>query len=93
MNKQDLISAVSKRMWVAKNLTTEFIDSFLATITQSLEAGEWVKLTWFGTFKIVTRKARNGVNPKTLKAIKIPAMKSVSFKVSSVLRKIARGIK
>lgn len=90
MNKQDLISAVSKRMGVAKNLTTEFVDSFIATIFQSLETGEEVKLTWLGTFRITNRKARNWINPKTLKAIKIPAMKGIGFKVSSVLKNAVR---
>lgn len=39
----------------------------------------------FGTFSIVTRKARNGVNPKTGKKIHVPAKKVLKFKSSNGL--------
>jgi DNA-binding protein HU-beta len=38
-----------------------------------------VQLVGFGTFKIATRKARAGVNPKTGAKIKIKATKTVKF--------------
>ncbi|HPX98243.1 MAG TPA: HU family DNA-binding protein, partial [Thermotogota bacterium] len=33
----------------------------------------------FGTFKVSQRKARTGVNPKTMKKMKIPAKKTPKF--------------
>jgi DNA-binding protein HU-beta len=36
-------------------------------------------LVGFGTFKVVERKARKGINPKTLQQIKIPKSKTVKF--------------
>ena len=36
-------------------------------------------LVGFGTFKVVNRKARLGVNPKTGERIKIKASKGVKF--------------
>ena len=38
-----------------------------------------VQLIGFGTFKIASRKARTGVNPKTGQKIKIKASKTVKF--------------
>ena len=38
-----------------------------------------VQLVGFGTFKVVERKARKGVNPKTLQQIRIPKSKTVKF--------------
>ena len=38
-----------------------------------------VQLVGFGTFKIATRKARTGVNPKTAAKIRIKASKTVKF--------------
>jgi nucleoid DNA-binding protein len=38
-----------------------------------------MQLVGFGTFKVVNRKARLGVNPKTGERIKIKASKSVKF--------------
>jgi len=36
-------------------------------------------LVGFGTFKVVERKERTGVDPRTMKKIKIPAKKVVRF--------------
>lgn len=90
MNKQELISNVARRMDVTKVMATEFVDSFIVAISQSIERKEEVKISWFGTFKVVERKARNGINPKTLKPMKIPAMNSVSFKVSKLIKEVVR---
>jgi DNA-binding protein HU-beta len=38
-----------------------------------------VQLVGFGTFKVVERKARKGINPRTLKQIRIPKSKTVKF--------------
>jgi DNA-binding protein HU-beta len=42
-------------------------------------------LVGFGTFSVVKRKAREGRNPQTGKAIKIPAKKVVKFKAGKKL--------
>ena len=42
-------------------------------------------LVGFGTFSVVKRKAREGRNPQTGKAIKIPAKKVVKFKAGKTL--------
>ena len=38
-----------------------------------------VQLVGFGTFKVVERKARKGINQKTLQQIRIPKSKTVKF--------------
>jgi nucleoid DNA-binding protein len=45
-----------------------------------------VQLIGFGTFKVVHRKARMGVNPKSLEPLKIKASKSVKFAVGKELK-------
>ena len=47
-----------------------------------------VQLIGFGTFKIATRKARRGVNPKTGAKIKIKASKTVKFVPGAAFKKI-----
>ena len=49
------------------------------------ESGK-VQIIGFGTFATKTREARTGRNPKTGKAINIPASKTVAFKASSALK-------
>ena len=40
----------------------------------------------FGTFKLVTKKARTGRTPQTGKSIKIKAKKVVEFKISKAFK-------
>lgn len=59
---------------------------------QAIASGEDVAIPGFGKYKVTTRKARNGRNPKTGEAIKIPAKQVVRFAPSSVLREaVAEG--
>jgi len=54
-------------------------------ITDSIKKDDKVTLIGFGTFSVTKRAARDGRNPQTGKAIKIPAKKVVKFKVGKKL--------
>jgi nucleoid DNA-binding protein len=45
-----------------------------------------VQLVGFGTFKVTSRKARIGTNPKTKEKIKIKASKGVRFSAGKDLK-------
>ena len=45
-----------------------------------------VAITGFGSFKVVSRKARKGRNPRTGKEIQIPASKVVKFTAGKALK-------
>jgi len=47
---------------------------------------ERVSLVGFGTFQVVERKARRGVNPQTREGIQIPAKMIPKFKAGKSLR-------
>lgn len=80
MKKDDLVSAIMSGAELAtKKQAQEVVDLFFATITKALKKGDSVGITGFGTFKVVNRKAREGVNPKTGARIKIPAAKKPKF--------------
>jgi DNA-binding protein HU-beta len=49
-----------------------------------LKSGKRVIVPNFGTFKIVTSKARMGRNPKTGEPVNIPAKRRVHFKPNVV---------
>jgi DNA-binding protein HU-beta len=49
-------------------------------VARELKKNGKLGLVGFGTFSVVKRKAREGRNPQTGKAIKIPAKKVVKFK-------------
>ena len=86
MNKQQLIARIVKDTGVSKSLATKMVATTLATITKSLKKGEAVTLVGFGTFKPAVRKARQGRNPLTGGAIKIPRRKAVRFSAGKALK-------
>ncbi len=85
MNKAELISAIAAKSGLTKAASKKALDATIASITEALSKGEKVSLVGFGTFSVVKRAARTGVNPSTKQAIKIPAKKVAKFKAGSDL--------
>jgi DNA-binding protein HU-beta len=88
MNKADLIEKIAENSGLTKSNVEKVLDATLATICKSIKKGEEVKLVGFGTFSKTKRKARNGRNPKTGEAIKIPSSWSPKFKPGSDFKEI-----
>jgi DNA-binding protein HU-beta len=86
MNKQDLIAKIVRDTGVSKRLAAKMVATALATITKSLKNGDTVTLVGFGTFKTTIRKARQGRNPLTGGAIRIPRRKTVRFSAGKALK-------
>jgi DNA-binding protein HU-beta len=55
------------------------LDAILDTIKDTVSDGDKVTLVGFGTFAMMQRSARRGRNPRTGKAINIPAKKVPRF--------------
>ncbi len=79
MNKQDLIAKIAKDTGLTKVAAAQAVDSFFDGLTRAFKKGQSVTFVGFGTFKVVTRKARTARNPQTGAAIKIPKRKVVRF--------------
>ena len=86
MNKAELVEEVAGKAGLTKKDTNNVIDAMTSAITDSLVREEKVTLVGFGTFQVVKRKARRGVNPQTGKTIEIPAKKVPKFKPGKELR-------
>ncbi|NJS41934.1 DNA-binding protein HU [Candidatus Gracilibacteria bacterium] len=54
--------------------------------------GKEVNATGFGIFRVVKRKERMGVNPKTGKAMKIGSSVSVAWRVGKTLKEAIRKV-
>lgn len=80
MNKAQLIEKISEKSSAPKNQTELLLDATLACIVEALKNGEEVKLVGFGSFVKTTRKAKQGRNPKTGEAVKIPSAHIPKFK-------------
>jgi DNA-binding protein HU-beta len=85
MNKKELIESIAGAAEISKAAAEKALNGTLAAIAESLNNGGKVTLVGFGTFSVSKRDARQGRNPQTGKAIKIPAKKVVKFKAGSKL--------
>ena len=88
MNKAELVEVVQKSL--GKEASKAEAERAVTAVIESIKAGlkktKVVQLIGFGTFKVVNRKARAGVNPKTGAKIKIKASKSVKFATGKDLK-------
>lgn len=85
MNKSELISAIAAESGLSKADSKRALDAFVASVSKTVKAGERVSLVGFGTFNVVERGARIGVNPVTKAPIEIAAKKVVKFKPGAEL--------
>lgn len=86
MNKSELVSSVAEKAKLSKKDAEKAVAAVIASITGVLVKGDKVQLVGFGTFEVRARAARTGHNPKTNKAIKIPATKVPAFKAGKALK-------
>jgi DNA-binding protein HU-beta len=85
MNKSELINQIAESADISKKAAGGALQGFVMAITDTLGKGDKLQLVGFGTFSVAKRPARDGRNPQTGKAIKIPAKNVVKFKVGSKL--------
>jgi DNA-binding protein HU-beta len=85
MTKTELISVIAGAAGITKTAATKALDAYVGAVTKELKKSGKLGLVGFGTFSVVKRKAREGRNPQTGKAIKIPAKKVVKFKAGKEL--------
>ena len=80
MKKSDLIRAIANNAGITLKDASNAFDGFVDAVTASLKEGEKIQISGFGTFELKTKEAREGINPKTGKKIKISATKTPVFK-------------
>jgi DNA-binding protein HU-beta len=81
MNKVGLVEAVQKQLGgeTSKAEVERAVAAVIHAVKVGVKKDKIVQLVGFGTFKVVERKARKGVNPKTKQPIRIPKSKTVKF--------------
>jgi DNA-binding protein HU-beta len=87
VNKQEIVARLARDCGISKAEAARAVDALLDTITRTLKKGDKVTLVGFGTFDTYRRRARPGVNPRTLSPMKIPARRVPRFTAGKDLRK------
>ncbi|MCX5808424.1 MAG: HU family DNA-binding protein [Proteobacteria bacterium] len=90
MTKAELIGKVAADAKISKAAAAKALGSFIDAVKASLKKGEKVTLIGFGSFSVSQRKARQGRNPQTGKAIKIPAKKVPKFAAGKVFKEAVK---
>ena len=79
MNKTDMIDRLASAAGITKTQAAAAVEAMMSGITSALKKGNRVTLVGFGSFSTAQRAARTGRNPKTGKAIQIPARRVAKF--------------
>lgn len=87
MNKTDLVNEIAAKAQLSKAAAKAALDACLESIEQALANEDKVQLIGFGTFSVVEKGERTGINPRTKEKIVIPARKTVKFKPAADLGK------
>ena len=94
MTKAELVSRIAKEAAISKKAASMALEAIVAAVHDALKKKEGsIRISDLGTFKVVQRKARTGVNPQTQKKIKIPATKVPRFTASKALKESAKKSK
>ncbi len=85
MKKAELINAIAEKANLTKADAKAALDATLAAISDAVANNDKVALIGFGTFAVVEKGERTGINPATKAKIVIPAKKVVKFKAGAEL--------
>ena len=89
--RKNLSNKIYKILGFSKNLSRKIVDDFFETLVFELIKSNRVKISSFGTFKVMSKKERIGRNPKTKIEAKITSRRVVKFKPSLIIKKKLNG--
>jgi integration host factor subunit alpha len=86
LTRADLAEAVFQKVGLPRNESAEIVELVLREIVASLERGEAVKLSSFGSFGIRDKGQRVGRNPKTGQEVPITPRRVLVFRASNIMK-------
>ncbi len=92
MTKAELIDALVEKMGrLTKKEAEMIVNIVFGSVADSLATGDKVELRGFGSFKVKSRRSREGRNPKTGDKVHVVAKKVPFFKSGKELRDRING--
>lgn len=86
MTKAELVTNIAQQAGISKKAAGMALDAIVVAIQDVLKKSERIRIADLGSFSVVQRKARQGVNPRTGKPIKIPSTKAPKFTAAKALK-------
>lgn len=88
MTKAELVAYIAEESGISKKAALVALDTVISSIHESLASDDRIRIADLGSFTVVTRKARKGVNPRTGDPINIPATKAAKFTAAKALKDV-----
>ncbi len=85
MTKKDFTKLFAEKINASQKDAAAIADTFLECVSHALIKNKGLSFVGWGSWKVITRVAREGRNPQTGKPLKIPAKKVIKFKAGAPL--------
>ena len=92
LTRADLSEAVHRQIGLSRSESADLVKSVLDLVSDTLEKGETVKLSSFGTFMVRQKNGRIGRNPKTGEEVPITPRRVLVFRPSQVMKNVINGL-
>lgn len=86
LTRADLAEAIFQKVGLPRNESAELVELVLGEIVGSLERGESVKISSFGSFGLREKGERIGRNPKTGEEVPITPRRVLVFRASNITK-------
>jgi integration host factor subunit beta len=88
MTKAELVEDVARAAELTKKDAERLVEIVFESIIETLNHGEKIELRGFGSFRVRSRGARRGRNPKTGAPVDIPAKHVPYFKPGKEMKEL-----
>jgi integration host factor subunit beta len=89
MTKAQIIERVSEQVaGLTKRQAEVVVNTIFNSIRQSLQRGDKTEIRGFGSFRLRSRRMKEGRNPKTGATVAVPAKKVPFFKAGKELKEL-----
>ncbi|HIJ88201.1 MAG TPA: integration host factor subunit alpha [Desulfuromonadales bacterium] len=86
MTKADIFEKVQAATDFTRKESAEMVEAVFSIMKSTLESGEHLKISGFGSFIVKQKADRRGRNPQTGESITIEARRILTFKPSGILK-------
>ena len=93
MTKAELVARLAERSNLPKKTTEAVLKSLVGAKSQAMKVHGEIRIPDLGTFRVVERKARVGVNPRTGDKLSIPATRVPGFRAAKALKETVKKVK
>lgn len=92
MLKSELIASIAKKQLHLQQKDVELaVNNIVEILTSALSNGERIEIRGFGSVETVSRKPRQGRNPKTGEQVSLPSRNAIHFKPGLELKNRVNG--